>query len=181
MMLVFAVFSIFYSVITSASNISKSHSRQEEINGLCRLLGTNLRSLPITATIYYGPYDLVSKTNAVMRICNAPNAFAWGNKPEGKFDVLITILPQKGHGYTLALAKATATTRTINPRDISWLHLVHDIEFLEWRFYDGISQKWQKTWLDASQRPSLVELNLVLSDMPAETIKMVFWLPPVQI
>ncbi len=179
--IVSAVFSLVRGTMITSSTITFSSIRQQELNGLHRLLNTNLRSLPITATLTYGPDDSASRDFAVLKISNAPRAFAWGARPESRFDVLIGVRKQLGSGLTLAIARPPTSASRDAQEKIRWLPLLRDISEIKWRFFDGRALRWQDDWRDSSFRPSLIELNLILADMPEEPQKFVFWLPPIQI
>lgn len=174
-----AIFSIIHGTLISSTLITTASSRQQELNGVYRLLNSNLRSIPLTATLTYGPDDSVSSDFAVLRISNAPRVFAWGARPHSRFDVVLSVRKQVGGGLTLALARPPIGGPRQSRENIRWLPLMRDISEIQWRFFDGRTQRWQEFWNDPSFRPNLIELNFILADLPNEPQKFVFWLPPV--
>ena len=93
--------------------------------------------------------------------------------------------------YTLRVAYQTGMPSSINLTSqvfgqrvasddptIVWIPLIHDVQHIDWKFQDPTTTQWVDQWINAPNKPAMVEFTLQQAgDLQSTTMD--FWIPPI--
>jgi prepilin-type N-terminal cleavage/methylation domain-containing protein len=163
--------------LSGAAGLQQMQEREQTMAGFTELCSHTFRTLPATASLEGGIFQVDGKFIPQVILRQAPQAFSWGDDSQFQGESILSARAQTGGLFSLGLARVPTKNDTFGSEpEVRWLLLIKDIKEIKWRFYDPRQTRWLDEWRDGSTRPSLIELNLL---MPGEKIPLrrVFWLP----
>ncbi len=177
------IYATVNAAIRATATLSDENLEGQRLNAFVTLVRRTLHNLPSTTQLSGGVRLQDGEPVPEIVLRDAPGGFAWGADGDGDATVFLASRPRLGGGRELSLLQLPGSLTELERRDAlgggKWLRLLPDLRSATWRFYDPGQQDWVEEWVEGSERPPMIELNLEM--LGEETPRRyVFWLPAVK-
>ncbi|CAN5248463.1 hypothetical protein BH23VER1_BH23VER1_32250 [soil metagenome] len=183
-LLVGGIYAVAQGAFRVSNEVVRAQQRSMLVHSFVELCRRNFEAMPGN-----GQVELVSEGGAgqfltQLIFTDYPMAFTWSGVAAGSAEVIMLTEPESRGSLRVKLQyldpeEAEKRRAALAPGDLGTsLELLSGVRVLQWRFYDPRTEEWETEWVDASRRPTLVELNLEFYDA-SDPVRAVFWIPTV--
>jgi prepilin-type N-terminal cleavage/methylation domain-containing protein len=169
-----SLYSLVKTTIQSSVLLENSIRREQEITGFIDLCQKTFRSLPPGATLEGTFREEGGAQVKALIVRESPKTLSWGDTASSHGISVISAKAQNNGLLSLALSHSLE----YESKEARWLQLMSNVQQFQLKFYDPRSGSWNEEWKDPSFRPSLIEMQIKLSEGD-RAYRHIFWLPPV--
>jgi len=194
-----SVYGLLRAAVQTAADLETTEQQDRALHQFIELARSTIESLPPEATMV-AALAQEGGTNQELTFAGVYDAFSFGEDPVSSSDLTIGLQlyePPSGESAE-QLYQVSITREDFSPEGEDgemavrigaddelfqadedgryWLHLLPDIVFMQWQFWDEEQEIWVDVWEDDSVRPPMVELRIQPSSRGAP-LRVVFDVP----